>query len=671
MKKTSFVLLPLAAFISGAVVADEADNLDVIEVVSDNLSPQKASLSAGSLAKVRQATTTADILRSVPGVNVNGARSVVQRYSIRGVSEEYLTVTVDGARQNGYAFHHAGNYGIDPDILKRVNVDVGANSVVTGAGSLGGAIRFETVEAADLLADGENFGAKFKWGYGSNADSNQAATTLYGRAGGLDVLGYFNYRHQENGKDGNGVENANKGHLSNYLFKAKYNIDEAQWVKFSAERYDNTALSCATANFACAENSEKKLAGILRKTYTVVYGYAPSDNPLLNVKANFYNTKTVVSAMDADKSRIRTVGGTLSNVSEIDIVNTHHSITVGGEYYSTKSLALGARPDQRIKNFYDASVDSTSIYLEDKIAVGDFIITPGVRYDYYQADLSKDFDKSYKRFSKALGLKYLLTDDLAIFANYTEIFKGPDVGEVFLSTIPTNYHPSIDAIRGNNKEAGFSFVKADIFGNDDFSLTAKYFQTKYNHFNTNIPSERSEGSAYQDIGEVKVKGVEVSTAYRINNFSINAGYARARSEQLDPLFGFYNLTALPDTGDKYTLGLSYVLPDYGVELGWNTIWVRSITVDSAERKDRTQNSPIVKKETYKESYSVSNVYATWSPKQLPNLELTAGIDNIFDKAYVDQATKYYSTAYPSSENRYIGGDYELGRNYKFTVSYKF
>ncbi|MEH8097336.1 hypothetical protein [Gallibacterium anatis] len=113
------------------------------------------------------------------------------------------------------------------------------------------------------------------------------------------------------------------------------------------------------------------------------------------------------------------------------------------------------------------------------------------------------------------------------------------------------------------------------------------------------------------------------------------------------------------------------MPDYGIELGWNTIWVRSITVDSAGRKDRTKNSPIVKKETYKESYSVSNVYATWSPKQLPNLELTAGIDNIFDKAYVDQATKYYSTAYPSSENRYIGGDYELGRNYKFTVSYKF
>ena len=664
MKKTTFVLLPLAAFISSVAVAAETDNLDAIEVVSDNLSPQKANLSAGSLAKVRQATTTADILRSVPGVSVNGARSVVQRYSIRGVSEEYLTVTVDGARQNGYAFHHAGNYGIDPDILKRVNIDVGSNSVVTGAGSLGGAIRFETVDAADLLAEGENFGAKIKYGYGTNADANQAATTLYGRAGGLDVLGYFNYRHQENGKDGNGVENANKGHLSNYLFKVKYNISDEQWVKASAERYSNTAVSCYRANFNFClgdvpqpgdpdfvlSNHGTALTKLLRKTYTLSYGFDPKDNQYVNLKANVYNTQTDMTSMGKPQTQIRTVGGTVSNISELDLGKTHHSITFGGEYYNTKSQALNA-PD----NSYQPKIDSTSVYLEDKIAIGDFLITPGVRYDYYQADLDKDFDKSYRRFSKALGLRYLLTEDLALFANYTEIFKGPDVGEVYLRGT-RNYLPSIDAIRGNNKEAGFSFAKSDLLGNDDFSITAKYFQTKYNHFNTNTSTE--QGSGYQDIGEVKVKGVEVSTAYRIENFTVNAGYARARSKQLDPLFGFYNLTALPDTGDKYTLGLSYAMPNYGVEFGWNTIWVRSITIDGASFNSKTKKAS--KTETYKESYSVSNLYATWTPTQLPNLELTAGVDNIFDKAYKDQATKYYGAS-----------DNELGRNYKFTVSYKF
>ncbi len=651
MKKTTFVLLPLAAFISGIAVADDANNLDAIEVVSDNLSPQKASLSAGSLAKVRQATTTADILRSVPGVNVNGARSVIQRYSIRGVSEEYLTVTVDGARQNGYAFHHAGNYGIDPDILKRVNVDVGSNSVVTSAGSLGGAIRFETVDAADLLADGENFGAKVKWGYGTNADSNQAATTLYGRSGGLDVLGYFNYRHQEDGEDAEGVKNANKGKLSNYLFKVKYNINDEQWVKASAERYDNSSLSCQKANFGCSETDPKGIAGILRKTYTLGYGFTPKDNPYVNIKANVYNTSTVVSMNGTKMSKISTVGGTLSNISEVDLGSTHHSITVGGEYYSTKSQALNSA-----QNNYQTKVNSSSVYLEDKIAVGDFLITPGVRYDYYQADLDKNFDKSYQRFSKALGLKYLLTEDLALFVNYTEIFKGPDAGEIVLKNSPRNYNPSLEPIRGNNKEVGFSFARPNILGDDDFSLTAKYFHTKYNHYNTNIsaPPSSGGGSAYSDVGRVLVKGAEISASYRFNTLSVNASYSRARSEQLDPLFGFKGLTPMAGTGDKYTVGIGYLVPDTQLEFGWNTIWVKGIAYQYYDSRSGTA------KTSNKTKYSVSNVYATWVPEQLPNLELTAGIDNVFNRVYKDQSTQYYSAA-----------DKELGRNYKFTISYKF
>lgn len=64
--------------------------------------------------------------------------------------------------------------------------------------------------------------------------------------------------------------------------------------------------------------------------------------------------------------------------------------------------------------------------------------------------------------------------------------------------------------------------------------------------------------------------------------------------------------------------------------------------------------------TLKESYAVSNMYVSWSPKQIKGLELTAGIDNIFDKAYKDHSTQYYDSV-----------DYDPGRNYKLSVSYKF
>ena len=215
MKKTQFVLLPLGVFVALNVQAAEVEQLDTIAVVSDNLSPQKENVATKGVVRVRQATKMSDVLRGVPGVNVNGARSIVERYNIRGVSEEYLNITVDGARQEGYSFHHSGNYGIDPEILKRADIDVGANSIASGAGSLGGSIKFETVDAADLLEDGQNIGAKIKYAYASNDDANQAMATVYGRTGNLDLLGYFNYRHQENGEDGNGLENENKGKAQN------------------------------------------------------------------------------------------------------------------------------------------------------------------------------------------------------------------------------------------------------------------------------------------------------------------------------------------------------------------------------------------------------------------------------------------------------------------------
>ncbi|OOF71515.1 TonB-dependent receptor domain-containing protein [Rodentibacter caecimuris] len=670
MKKIPFSLSPLVAFIAFSVQANSS-TLDTIDVVSDNYSPQVSNVGAKGLTKVRQPTKMSDVLRGVPGVNVNGARSTVERYNIRGVSEEYLTVTIDGARQNGYAFHHAGNYGIDPEILKRVDIDVGSNSVVAGAGSLGGSIKFETIDAADMLEEGQNFGGKLKYGWGSNGNSHQGAATLYGRTDKLDLLGYFNYRHQQDGKDGNGLKNANKGHLQNYLFKAKYNISPEQWLKFSAERYTNTALSCFRANMNMClgelpplgspnyntANHSRAYTELQRKTYTLSYGYKPNNNPLINVKANIYNTETQVSSMGRQQTNIRTVGGTLSNSSDVNLGDTHHAILFGGEYFNTKSKALDNSP-----NSYEAKVDSTSLYVEDQISLGNLIITPGLRYDYHKARLSPTFDKSYQRISKALGLKYFVTDELMLFANYTELFKGPDAGEVTLRG-SRNYSPSLEAIRGDNKEAGFNFAKDNLFSNDDsFSITAKYFHTDYDNLNKNISLGNMSG--YQTVGPVQLKGIEASAKYHYGNLTTGLSYARARSKQTSDIGsqikGTSGYVAFPDTGDRYTFHLSYFIPRQQVELGWNTMWVRGLNTYEELNVGSRRNPLWFAGYSYKQSYSVSNAYISWSPVQAKGLEMTFGVDNIFNKAYKDQSTQYYSSA-----------DLDPGRNYKLSIAYKF
>ncbi|MDU8924820.1 TonB-dependent receptor [Pasteurellaceae bacterium LIM206] len=642
----STIALAIVAVVSGSYAL--ADDLDVIEVVSDNYSPQTQNVAAKGVVKVRQATKMSDVLRGVPGVNVNGARSVVERYNIRGVSEEYLSVTVDGARQNGYSFHHNGNYGIDPEILKKVDIDVGANSVVTAAGSLGGSIKFETVDAADLLEQGEKFGGKVKYAWGSNGNSHQTMATLFGKIDHFDLLGYFNYRHQLDGKDGNGTKNANKGHLQDYLFKAKYNFGENHWFKLSAEHYTNTAFSCSRANMAfCTDeyigkrnySPERKYTTLERETYTAAYAYNPGDNPWVNLKANAYSTATKATSLGSPKSRVKTVGGTVSNKSEFDLGLTHHFVTIGGEYYKTTAQKLGS-------NVSDARLTSTSIYLEDQIGIGNFTIIPGIRYDYYTAKLSDNFNKNYDRFSKALGLRYALTDNLALFANYTELFKGPDAGEIVLrGTGRLSYDANLEATKGDNKEAGFSYTRDGLFThNDDLSFTAKYFHTNYDNISQSVANSVGRGSVYKNLGAVVLKGVELSTRYNIENFSTLLTYARARSKQKDTGYAVF-----PDSGDRYTISFNYALPEYGVQMGWSTMWVRGLTVHSSATSITT-----------KQEYAVSNAYVSWVPQQYKNVELIFGIDNIFNKAYKDHSTQYYNAV-----------DYDPGRNYKLSVSYRF
>ena len=117
---------------------------------------------------VRNATLIKDIMRDIPGVYIGGTNGLNQKIYIRGVNERGLNITIDGARQRGNAFHHDGDLYLDADIIKSVDVGLGVNSIVGAAGALGGSVAFKTVDASDLLEDGENFGGKIKGGYASN-----------------------------------------------------------------------------------------------------------------------------------------------------------------------------------------------------------------------------------------------------------------------------------------------------------------------------------------------------------------------------------------------------------------------------------------------------------------------------------------------------------------------
>ena len=116
------------------------------------------------------ASDVSDLFSATPSVTVSGGGRNAQRIYLRGIEGSNLNITIDGARQGRSLFQHRGNIsGLDPDLLKQVFVQSGTDAD-SGPGALGGSIRFETVDAQDLLLGNQTTGARIKTGYSSVED---------------------------------------------------------------------------------------------------------------------------------------------------------------------------------------------------------------------------------------------------------------------------------------------------------------------------------------------------------------------------------------------------------------------------------------------------------------------------------------------------------------------
>jgi hemoglobin/transferrin/lactoferrin receptor protein len=121
--------------------AEESTKLQEISVWETQVISSSLNLGENAI-ETKQADHLSDLLRDLPGVDVGGTHSINNRINIRGLQDENLDITLDGAKvQNANMFHHIGNLLINPDILKKADIQVGTNSVVSG--SLGGSVAFK------------------------------------------------------------------------------------------------------------------------------------------------------------------------------------------------------------------------------------------------------------------------------------------------------------------------------------------------------------------------------------------------------------------------------------------------------------------------------------------------------------------------------------------------
>ena len=617
----------------------------------------------------RNATLLKDVMRDIPGVYVGGTNGMNQKIYMRGVSDRGLNITIDGAKQNGNTFHHNADLLIDPDLIKAVEVEVGAKSVVNGSGALGGSVAFKTVDAKDLLEDGEVVGAKIRTGYASNNEEFSQGLMLFATpVDGLDFLAALNHKGYDYGKSGNDKQMGGDGNDLSYLFKIGYSFLDYHRVSLSTEHTQYKGMYPARAEFGSWHtiNNAPQNRKYERDTNTINYSFNPSD--LLKLEISAYYTKHQRIGSPDSRPRfssdttlgVKTIGGNVKATTKVDTGDFYHALRYGLEYYQSKNYNKNTGANEKIYDY--------SAYIENALKYGDLTVTPGIRFTKHtlksfngRPSDGNEYSKSFNAVTPALAIDYNIGYGITAFANYAKLFRGPDVMESLFMSRGNTYrnYDNLKKTTGNAYEIGGKY-KTEFNQNSSLSFIAKYFKTEYKNL---IVDNESISNVYtrMNAGDATIDGVELFTRLNIENLSLGAGYTHQNVKYKNrvgkPGGGYYtsNIIGYRDQGDKYTFNAEYSINSLDTLIGYNLIYFASTDTISAG-DDKSINLP---------SYAVSDIYLTYAPSsgKFKGLEVNAGIYNLFDKAYVSQSQRRFD-----DEKTY---DWEPGRNLKLNVSYKF
>lgn len=589
-----------------------------------------------------QASDLEDVFESSPEVNVSGGPGIAQKLYMRGLEDTQLNISIDGATQPGQTFHHTGRIGVEPELLKRVDTKAGTGDATAGAGALGGAVRFVTKDPDDLLREGEDFGALIKSGYFSNGEGYKTSTSLFGRfSPNWSALAVASYQDQNDYEDGNNDDVLGTGARQKLGFaKLVGELTEEQTMRLSYERRTDEGERSQRPQWIPSSFNRLYPMKSDRETWTLNYGWKPVDNDLVDLNLTTFYTENELQ-QDARFGlyfgNTRSTGMDLRNTSRLG----SHTLTYGVDYRDDRST-LGPQGKRELD---DENGSVAGLYLQDSYQITEqWLLGMGLRYDQYELD-----DRDGQNFrddgvSPNLSLRYQITPELALFAGHSRAMRGVQVRDAFKLDTARNA-ADLKPEKAQTTEAGFEYVQ----GGWEFS--AKGYVTRIDDA---IADPVPRPALYENVGELKSKGVVLQTAYHWDRLSAGLGYHHNDSRIDGERLNVYEHNGLGASfGDTWTTFADYRASET-VTVGWQGRFVEAI--DALHTSYGTVEKP---------GYGVHDIYAEW--QALPErLSLTVTVKNLFDKQYLDQASNEDFEDIVGFEG--VRGAYDPGRELRLGVA---
>lgn len=650
-RRTVLSVALLTAMAAQTAVA-EPIILDTLKVTGNTVTPELNSVDAAQIEKL-QANDLEDLFSQSPEVTVGGGPDVAQKLYIRGLEDQLLNITIDGAQQATRQYHHAGRISIEPELLKFVEVNAGAGNALSGPGALGGSVKFVTKDPEDMLKPGEDFGGLLKGTFSSNTDSLKTNTSLFGRlTDHWSAMVSYTQNDPDNYEDGNGDEVLGTSFDQEYLFaKLVGHITDSQTLRLSYEKREDEGERSRRPQWVVSTGNPLFPVDVERETVTLNYNINPLDNPFLDINLTVYNTETELfqnGAFGPYYGVGESKGFDLRNTSILGM----HTITYGIDYREDETVAGGEAYGDN-SAFKDES-EVRGVYIQDDIQITDaLLLSAGLRYDDYEldSDLStKDFDDD--EVSHNIGINYHFTDNWSAFASYAEAFKGAQAQDAFkIDFRPID--PDIKPEEAENIEFGFAYESRTWFG------SAKAYRSEIK----DVVADND--GAFRNVGDLESDGYILELGRRWDSLLARVSYHYNDAEIDGYDANAYDHNGIANTvRDTVTAQLDYQYnPQWN--FGWNARFVKG-------REDI--NSPEV--DTWvpgatfdQPGFGVHDLYVQWRTATSEDIRVGLTVRNVFDKNYLDHSSVADFTDIPGWE--LVRGYNEPGRDVRVSVAWQF
>lgn len=662
------------------------DTVTVVATRSKNKTfnvPGMVSVVKKDAAENAHAGDVKSLLEDVPSLEFEGsARRNGQVPVMRGFKGNSILVLFDGIRQN-FESEHDGQFFMDPELLKEVEVVRGPSSTLYGSGGLGGVIAMTTADAADLLKPGQTMGARTTAGFRSVNDEYLTSASAYAKSGMFDLVANISYRQSGDISLGDGSTLQSENAVVGNMFKIGLEPVKGHKLRFSEIGYiDNAEEPNNPQQPLIVGNNDLVDKNVSSRTVRGSYEYSKPEDRLFNTKFQVYNTQTNVEEQVVTPTSLNRRGDILDrdiNTNGVDLSNqsrfafspsSENVLTYGLEYYVNEQDGrnTGSASGER-GGVPDAESQFAGAFIQDEITVkdlggapGEVIIIPGLRADHYSSDSETGFSQDEGELSPRAGLTYKPMPWLMAFGNYAHAFRAPNLTELYASgthfsvgPFQNNFieNPNLAPEKSDGFETGMGLNFNDVASpGDNWRLKGSYYWTDVeDYIDSNIsapslspgcflgtaPAGTCNGGTTQfvNIPTASLEGYEIEAGYE--NRSVLASLSYAYITGTNDATGAYLTNLVPGT---FKAHLAYKLPEYGVTTGWKGQFV--------QEHDQVNTVTAIR-----ESYTVHDIYLRYRPLSLPSLSIDAGIDNLFDEEYA----------------RVFSGAFEPGRSYLAKVSY--